>query len=64
MEAEPHYRISKRNAALEQKFGILDAGSTRDLDQAFAGLMTKDLVANNCICGFHLHSNGFEDSTS
>lgn len=47
-------------AAIEQRYGIFDAGCERDLDQAFG--MTKDLVVNNCISGFHLHCNGYEDS--
>ena len=47
-------------AALEQKFGIFDAGNSRDLDQAFD--MAKELVVNNCVCGLHLHKNLYEDS--
>ena len=47
-------------AALEQIFGIFDAGNGSDLDQAFDEV--KDLVVNNCICGFHLHKNLYEDS--
>lgn len=47
-------------AALEQKFGIIDTGTSRDLDQAFRS--TWNLVTENCLCGFHLHSNGFDDS--
>lgn len=47
-------------AAVEQVFGIFDAGNNRDLDQAFDG--AKDLVVNNCICGLHLHKNEYEDS--
>ena len=47
-------------AAVEQVFGIFDAGNSRDLDQAFDGV--KDLVVNNCVCGFHLHKNEYEDS--
>lgn len=47
-------------AAIEQTFGIFDAGNSRDLDQAFDGV--KDLVVNNCVCGFHLHKNMYEDS--
>ena len=42
-------------AAVEQVFGIFDAGNSRDLDQAFDG--TKELVVNNCVCGFYLHQN-------
>ena len=47
-------------AAIEQKFGIFDAGCDRDLDFAFD--RTRDLVVNNCVCGLHLHKNMFEDS--
>lgn len=47
-------------AAIEQKYGILDAGCERDLDQAFD--RTKDLIVNNCISGLHLHCNGYGDS--
>ena len=47
-------------AAVEQVFGIFDAGNSRDLDQAFDGV--KELVVNNCVCGFHLHKNEYEDS--
>lgn len=47
-------------AAIEQKYGIFDAGCERDLDQAFD--RTRDLVVNNCTSGLHLHCNGYEDS--
>ena len=47
-------------AAIEQKYGIFDAGCDHDLDFAFD--RTRDLVVNNCICGLHLHKNLFEDS--
>lgn len=47
-------------AAIEQKFGVFDSGNSRDLDQAFDGV--KELVVNNCVCGLHLHKNGYEDS--
>ena len=47
-------------AAVEQVFGIFDAGNSRDLDQAFSE--AKELVVSNCICGLHLHSNGYDDS--
>ncbi|MEG1956365.1 MAG: AAA family ATPase [Lachnospiraceae bacterium] len=47
-------------AAIEQKFGIFDTGCDRDLNKAFD--IAKSLVVNNCICGFHLHKNKFEDS--
>ena len=47
-------------AAIEQKFGIFDAGNSKDLDVAFDG--AKELVVNNCICGLHLHKNDYEDS--
>lgn len=47
-------------AALEQKFGIIDTGASGDLNQAFRNVW--DLVTENCLCGFHLHGNGFDDS--
>ncbi len=47
-------------AAVEQKFGIFDAGCEKDLDFAFS--TAKDLVVNKCVCGFHLHQNMYEDS--
>ena len=47
-------------AAVEQVFGIFDAGNSRDLDQAFDEV--KDMVVNNCVCGNHLHKNMYEDS--
>jgi len=47
-------------AAIEQKYGIFDLGCERDLENAFD--RTKELVVNNCISGFHLHCNGYEDS--
>ena len=47
-------------AALEQKFGIMDTGTSRDLDQAFRWV--RNLVTENCVCGFSLHSNGYDDS--
>lgn len=49
-------------AALEQKFGVIDTGTSRDLDQAFRS--TWNLVTENCLCGFHLHSNDFNYSDS
>ena len=47
-------------AAIEQKFGISDIGCERDLNQAFN--MTRDLIVNTCIIGFHLHADEFNDS--
>lgn len=47
-------------AAIEQKFGILDCGSSRDLDRAFES--ARDLVVNMCISGLHLHSSDYGDS--
>ena len=47
-------------AAVEQVFGVFDTGNSRDIDQAFSAV--KELVVSNCICGFHLHQNGYEDS--
>ena len=49
-------------AAIEQKYGIFDVGSERDLDQAFD--RTRNLIVNTCISGFHLHCNGYEDTES
>ena len=43
-------------AALEQKFGIVDTGTSSDLKRAFRYL--SDLVTENCICGFQYHYNG------
>lgn len=47
-------------AAIEQRFGIIDAGNSDDLDKAFN--LTKVLVVNNCVCGMHLHKNMYQDS--
>ena len=47
-------------AGIDQKYGIFHIGGERDLDEAFD--RTKGLVENDCICGLHLHYNGFEDS--
>lgn len=47
-------------AAVEQKYGIVDMGGERDIDQAFD--MTKELLTNKCINGFHLHANGYGDT--
>ncbi|MBQ7500536.1 MAG: AAA family ATPase [Clostridia bacterium] len=46
-------------AALEQRFGLADSGTSRDLNYAFD--LTRQLVSENCVCGFGLHSY-FEDS--
>lgn len=43
-------------AATEQVYGLHDCGASRDLDQVFESM--KNLVVNDCICGFHLHSGG------
>ena len=48
-------------AANEQRFGILDIGARRDLDQAFDGV--KDLVVERCISGFHLHNYGYGENS-
>ena len=45
---------------MEQKYGIVDAGTSNDLDQAFRSVW--DLVTNNCVCGFSLHCNSHDDS--
>ena len=47
-------------AAIEQIFGIFDAGNSGDLDIAFD--RTRILVESNCTCGLHLHRNRFQDS--
>ncbi len=63
----PLQRLQKRivgalggKAATEQKFGIVDSGTGKDLNFAFNG--TMNMIAAECICGFDLHENGFEDS--
>ena len=47
-------------AVIEQKFGSFDVGGSRDLDRAFRD--AKDLVVNDCVCGFHLHADEYNDS--
>lgn len=47
-------------AATEQKFGIVDSGTTHDLNYAFR--VTMGMIENECICGFDLHKNGYDDS--
>ena len=47
-------------AAVEQTLGVFDSGNSEDLDQAFN--MANGLITENCICGFHLHRNSFDDS--
>lgn len=47
-------------AATEQKFGIIDSGAAKDLKLAFNSVM--NMIAAECICGFDLHENGFDDS--
>lgn len=47
-------------AALEQRFGFMDTGNSGDLNQAFSSVWK--LIGNNCVCGFHLHSDGYDDS--
>ena len=47
-------------AATEQVYGLHDYGASRDLDRAFDEM--KDLVGNDCLCGFHLHANTYGDS--
>lgn len=47
-------------AAVEQRYGIVDMGGERDIDQAFD--MTKELLTNKCINGFRLHANGYDDT--
>ena len=47
-------------AAVEMKNGVLDWGSSSDLDQAFR--YARGLVGDQCACGFSLHSYGYNDS--
>lgn len=44
-------------AAVEQRFGILDCGSSEDLERAFAH--TDKLVTEMCMSGLHLHGSDF-----
>lgn len=48
-------------AASEQKFGVADIGCQRDLDQAFRRV--RDLVANKCVCGLHLHNDDWDSDS-
>ena len=47
-------------AAVEQKFGIVESGSSRDLSRAFG--LVRDMVTDDCVCGFSFFGRGFEDS--
>lgn len=47
-------------AALEQKYGVLDLGSSADLESAFDTV--KELVRSCCLCGFHLRGTGYQNS--
>ena len=47
-------------AAVEQKFGVLDTGSSRDLSHALN--MVRELVVDDCVCGFSLFTWGMDDS--
>ena len=47
-------------AAVEQKYGILDVGGERDIEQAYH--VVQDLVTNKCINGLRLYSKGYEES--
>ena len=47
-------------AAVEQKLGVIDSGCGKDLDQAFQG--TMNLISDLCVCGLHLHGNGYNDT--
>jgi len=44
-------------AAIEQKFGLFDAGCDHDLDRAFD--MSRNMVVNNCVCGLYLHEDRY-----
>ena len=41
-------------AALEQRFGVADTGTRSDLDRAFRYI--RDIVTENCFCGFQYHT--------
>ncbi len=47
-------------AAVEQRFGIFDAGCARDFDYAFN--CAKRHVVHECVCGFRLHQTGYSGS--
>lgn len=47
-------------AAVEQRFGYLDSGTEKDLEQAFK--KASVLVSQLCLAGFGLHTNGYDDS--
>ena len=47
-------------AALEQKYGVLDLGSSVDLQTAFDTV--KELVRSCCLCGFQLHGTEYQNS--
>lgn len=63
-----HLTLKKHNiigslagmAALEQKFGIVDCGSSKDISMAYNIL--EKLVDDECIFGFTYYSDGFSDS--
>lgn len=65
---EPMFRWRKNRilgalggmAAVEQKFGVVESGSSRDLARAFGKV--RELVVDDCVCGFSLYSRGFDDS--
>lgn len=47
-------------AAPEQKFGIVDTGTSRDWEQAFRAVGNR--ITENRVCGRRLPSSGFADS--
>ena len=47
-------------AALEQKFGIVDCGASKDINTAYNTL--EGLVEDECVFGYNYYSNGFQDS--
>ncbi len=47
-------------AAVEQRFGLVETGSARDLNHAFE--MVREAVTDDCECGFAYFSRGYEDS--
>ena len=47
-------------AAIEQRVGVPGNGASRDFDQAFD--MVRDMIEDDCICGFHLHGSPYRNS--
>ncbi len=49
-------------AAIEQKFGVTGSGASRDFSQAFGAV--RQMIEDDCICGFNLHESPFRNSES